>query len=302
MRQGARRFFSIFGGGFMTTRSVPDAGFLIGSTHAICQDYAVAGERNGHSFAILSDGCSGSPHTDIGARLLATSAVKIVADRQRWKPDYRRWKPTDILDSARETLPRLDLPGACLDATLLILEEYDMYFLATILGDGVLVAREAASGDLRYIRLEYPGGYPAYLSHALSVDSIATYPSEDAWLVEVEDGKISADGSVTSSRTIFPVDARFIRTGLTYAFAYEGYDMVAALSDGSGSFVQQIATESSLVNEPVPLTEVLSRIVAFKSTAPCYAQRRLLRFRTECQKLRQLHLDDLSVAALLLRK
>src|SRR6476659_1428102 len=43
-----------------------DATINIGATHALCQDYVIAKDRH----VILSDGCSSSPDTDIGARLL----------------------------------------------------------------------------------------------------------------------------------------------------------------------------------------------------------------------------------------
>ncbi|HYO91642.1 MAG TPA: hypothetical protein VEQ40_08400, partial [Pyrinomonadaceae bacterium] len=66
-----------------------DSAFLIGATHAVCQDYAVAGngtpdERaavsnlQANPYVILSDGCSSSPDTDIGARLLVKAAEQVL--------------------------------------------------------------------------------------------------------------------------------------------------------------------------------------------------------------------------------
>src|SRR5215203_2249321 len=49
-----------------------DCFFNIGATHSVCQDYVVASP-----YLILSDGCSSSPDTDIGARLLVKAAERV---------------------------------------------------------------------------------------------------------------------------------------------------------------------------------------------------------------------------------
>lgn len=47
-----------------------DSFFKMGSTHSICQDYAIDGNINNIHYAILSDGCSSSKLVDVGARIL----------------------------------------------------------------------------------------------------------------------------------------------------------------------------------------------------------------------------------------
>ena len=51
-----------------------DCAFRMGRTHLVCQDYAAvaAGE---FPCVLLADGCSWSPDTDMGARLLVRSAL-----------------------------------------------------------------------------------------------------------------------------------------------------------------------------------------------------------------------------------
>ena len=52
-----------------------DAHFSIGKTHRVCEDYARAGLLpDGRAFAIVSDGCSSSPDTDFGSRLMTIAA------------------------------------------------------------------------------------------------------------------------------------------------------------------------------------------------------------------------------------
>lgn len=59
----------------------PDAFFTIGKTHTVCQDYAHAGFIPGtdQAYAIVSDGCSGSPDTDFGSRFMVTAAIQVLA-------------------------------------------------------------------------------------------------------------------------------------------------------------------------------------------------------------------------------
>lgn len=279
-----------------------DAGFLIGSTHTVCQDYAIAGTKNGTSYAVVSDGCSGSPNSDIGARILATNVARWINN-----PTSYYGKPAGLYHHAHEAswfVGQLDLPTSCLDATLLIAVEEEHQFRVCAWGDGVIAARRRQTGLLQVTRVEFPSGYPAYPSYALSRDPLAAFQrhsGKGCWDIEVEDLEISeGGGSLCASRHTSSVLARRKTIpSVDRIFPYEDFDMVAVLSDGASSFVQQIQTETSIVNEPVPLASILQRALGFKSAAPGFVQRRLLRFRVECQKLHQLHMDDFSVAALL---
>src|SRR3989344_1416575 len=59
-----------------------DHHFSIGEQHfrqgKPCQDYALSGEFENISFAIVSDGCSGGDNTDLGARLTALAAASAI--------------------------------------------------------------------------------------------------------------------------------------------------------------------------------------------------------------------------------
>ena len=53
-----------------------DSAFQIGKTHDICEDFALTGTKNSIvPYTIVSDGCSSSPLTDVGSRILSFAAI-----------------------------------------------------------------------------------------------------------------------------------------------------------------------------------------------------------------------------------
>src|SRR5215510_2075397 len=104
-----------------------DATINIGATHSVCQDYVIV--RN--DYVILSDGCSSSPDTDIGARLL----VKAL--------DQTLKQPGDIEElhknAARVALGwanMIALPPQSIDATLMSIHVTGDDFIIACSGDG----------------------------------------------------------------------------------------------------------------------------------------------------------------------
>jgi hypothetical protein len=47
-----------------------DSYFEIGSSHQVCQDYALSGSYKDMHYGIVSDGCSSAEHSEIGAQIL----------------------------------------------------------------------------------------------------------------------------------------------------------------------------------------------------------------------------------------
>src|SRR5215208_7219869 len=92
--------------------------FNIGATHAVCQDYVIARSRAPHGgpYVVMSDGCSSSPDTDVGARLLVKAIDQMLV----------RTAPRDVCklhkECARTALgwaELIGLPAQAVDATLL---------------------------------------------------------------------------------------------------------------------------------------------------------------------------------------
>ncbi len=54
--------------------------FIKQGEHGICEDYVIAKMINGSPVLVISDGCSSSPNTDVGSKLLA---LNFIAERMK---------------------------------------------------------------------------------------------------------------------------------------------------------------------------------------------------------------------------
>src|ERR1043166_7427722 len=154
-----------------------DSVFRIGSTHAVCQDYAVAGDCTAAisradgacaprgPYAILSDGCSSSPDTDTGARLLVKAAERLLREAGGAGALGLARVPAG---GAGPPPPRGGPPGPppqAVDATLLTAPLCGDELIVGCSGDGV-VCLQTREGALDVYSVSYPAGYPVYPASA----------------------------------------------------------------------------------------------------------------------------------------
>ena len=145
-----------------------DTFLKIGKTHQECEDYIVSG-WNPHQHVILSDGCSSSKQTEMGARILCHLAKQYITYRRQ---DYRypfldydemgNW----IIHNAGLTARQLGLKTSCLDATLIIAYVHDDRVHIYMYGDGVVVIQRN-DGQIAMMEIEYTKNAPNYLSYRI---------------------------------------------------------------------------------------------------------------------------------------
>ena len=141
-----------------------DSIFVKGYSHPICQDYAKHGCTNdGVHYAIISDCCSSSENTDIGARVLTLEAERIIhilganaiAEHPRKLCNY-------IIENALEAIHKYKLNIHCLDATLgIVLMIKDIKAVAILYGDGGIFIKNKNEDD-RFYNIEFKDNYPMY--------------------------------------------------------------------------------------------------------------------------------------------
>ncbi len=254
-----------------------DCAFWIGSTHRVCQDYALAGHAEGAAHVLLADGCSGSPDTDIGARLLAKSAERKLPTRD------------GAIERAADCAEWLGLPPACLDATLLTITAADGTFTAHCWGDGV-VALGRHDGTIEAFVVSFAASYPRYLSYTLDPDRLARWQEQPANEKTVSRQVLTADGWMPPQTQTSERDSEHWTGSLADC------RFVAVLSDGVQSFTRSVATDTSRTTQAVPVTDVLQILLAFKSGQGQFVQRRVRAFQRECAARGWTHADDVSLA------
>jgi hypothetical protein len=255
-----------------------DGFYAIGASHRVCQDYARAGQVQGRvtHFAIVSDGCSGSEDSDLGARLLVNAAEHRL---RLFAADYDHdW----IVRRAAAAVSMLGAPSSCLDATLLsafVVDEERVRVCVS--GDGVVAARRR---DGALVSWEFcDGGAPAYLSYRLDARRYQCYLDSgygrrritrrvDGALVGRREHDIQTDGFVSSLD--LPVD---------------DFELLMLFSDGAASFE----------GPGLEANDVIEQLCAIKSHRGAFVERRCRRFLGKyCSARGWVHQDDLAVAAL----
>ena len=263
-----------------------DSAFTIGKSHRVCQDYA----QHGPNYAIVSDGCSGSPDTDIGARLLVLGVEAhfiygggLNAGAVGWALNRAGAALADM-----RRFPDITLPNP-LDATLLAVQVAESRYSVVVAGDGAVGFRYL-DGGIGSIRVTFPGGAPAYPTYRLSNSRREAYEQAQPLGREVvcrgASGPILA-GLPSSSRDTDPF------TPWCFSANAPWPESVAVFSDGIESFHDAEGTQ-------IAPWRIVEELMAFKTYPGAFVQRRVHAFLRDCAARGWTHHDDLAMAAVYL--
>ena len=275
-----------------------DTFLKIGSSHAVCEDYVLSGAHQ-LQYIILSDGCSSSPNTEMGSRILCYLARQYI--RYRFdefpgsKPGSFRLNYQDmgswIIHNAEMTARQLGLPRNCLDATLMISYidpfESDQTVNIFIYGDGFLVLipkNEQYSLQIQEIEFA-PDNMPFYLSYTVEPLRLQSY----------HDRKVSKFFNATQhDPSKYYWEDEYAYDWPTHlSFSMNDYKAVMMFSDGLKSFIKQDPTN----REIIPIVDVIEGLVSFKNIKGKFIQRRVSKALKKLEKDNISHYDDLSIGA-----
>lgn len=252
-----------------------DAFFTTGKQHNVCQDYALASR----DVVVLSDGCSSSPHTDVGARLLCRMVLQ---------------HGSEGLVRAQALLAPLGLPPESLDATLLMARWNPSTRSVQVFvhGDGLVVARRR-DGTHLVIDTSYPSGAPLYPSYDVDLARRERYAKEFGTrrLTTTYD-----NGTKVETETMILGEGGWSSPVITYEFFADMFDLVLLLSDGAHTFRSPVGLLGA--TEAVPLATVIGEMLAIKGFAGEFITRRAKKFLKDATAKGWHHDDDFSVAAL----
>lgn len=268
-----------------------DSFFTIGQSHKVCQDYAAHGIKRfvdvspvqEMPYAIISDGCSGSPNSDFGSRILTKTA-----EHRLDFVDRNICRNSDLLKIVAD----LGLNPACLHATLIIASLENEVFDVKCYGDGVIAARKN-DGTIVATQIKFDSGAPYYLYYDIA-NLWENWVKEFGTKAIKTICSISPEGKTEEFDSIKFEWENFVEV----KFPADDYDLVAIFSDGIESFEQKNTTATAKYSETVPMTTILKEIMAFKSVNGEFVQRRCNAAFKKFKQNNWFNTDDFSVGVI----
>lgn len=272
-----------------------DAFFFKGYGHDVCQDFCLAED----DLIILSDGCSSSPNTDFGARLITKMAANILKSAgyafrfsvgKGGATNYIAKEFEDeMVAKIKELSGILQLAEGAFDATLLFSTRHTQYcygdgVIAYIYGDSIIV-----------YNICYPSGAPLYLNYSTNTERKEAFINEFSVrrdvLISVLDRKT---GDLKQETEVSDTNAG------PYVLNHMPADAIILMSDGVNTFDAMMFDETSRFKASVEPNIILQKLLSFKSFHGQFVKRRTKSFIKECKDLCWENFDDVSVAAMAL--
>ncbi len=262
----------------MPRKLITDAFFQQGSSHEVCEDYAVSGPN----FAIVSDGCSngGGPSisSDWGARFLCKSAEEFIETVDLRSSTYM-FLTTVLVNSNLLLRNFKKLDPRCLTATLIIVQQIEESFEWLLVGDGVIAAqRHDGTWTIKHFEF-LPGGAsgraaPFYLSYTGDHNDVRLYLDQFGGHVQVDtyNGPLSNPTKTSTTGTLDFTDPE----GWTFkgSFPLSEYKACYILSDGITSFMKKIQSETDKRVEPVNLISAIEMMFRIPLIRPGFLNAR----------------------------
>ena len=272
-----------------------DSIFVKGYSHPVCQDYAKHGcTDDGVHYAIISDGCSSSENTDIGARVLTLEAERIIhilgvnaiAEPPRKLCNY-------IVENALEAIHKYKLSVHCLDATLgIVMMIKNIKAIAILYGDGgIFVKNKVIPSDV--FNVEFKDNYPMYPVYIKNKNLLLPETNEKVLTIcDLNSSEVRVTRNYSSEESINHPYFDIIRTQDKDDVVddYNEMEFIGVFSDGVCSFQKNTQSVSSV--------EVVKNLTSYKQFKGSFAQRRVNAFLKECKKNETDHYDDLSIGVI----
>lgn len=279
-----------------------DSYYGIGAGHVFCQDYTTHGNLTiggkEYFYAVVSDGCSGSVDSDIGARVLAKAFPSAIRYALAVGEDDK------IVSRIKERL------YLAMDAALFNVKEeaFHATLLATFYdvaadtlhtfgwGDGVIIYRSKPSPDIPsstgYVtEISYASNAPFYLAYQKDPVAVQNYERQFG-----DKYAMVAPHILTSDKFIRIVQDTKLGEKSYYEVFKDASKVIAGIvlcSDGVTTF-----RKCENANQLMPASQVYNELINYKSLNGEFVKRRLTTFKKFCQKEGWQHFDDISVAAI----
>lgn len=270
----------------------------IGSQHKMCEDYIISGQGK---YIILSDGCSASDNSEMGARFLCYFAKDYLKKHAPYFADYKEkliyGLGMSTISDAWFIARTLGLKKTCLDATLIVAYVAKEYLHIHMFGDGFIIVNNPDKSISTY-QVEYKSqngkSMPYYLRYDLDPEGLKSYHEQKVTKTII-------------TQTLFPngaqSSAKVEEVAYDQAFSsmmhLETFEAASICSDGLASFIKPVADPNG---NKIQSTGIIARnIFNFQHTAGVFLQRRMNVVNRLCKKDGTFtdHFDDLSIGTFL---
>ena len=286
-----------------------DCVFRIGSTHKICQDYGISGTVCDTAYAIIADGCSGSDLSEFGSKLLCKAIEnEIVEDEfQNFTSNNSGYRINSEISLSKvfSTLfdigNKLKMPDYWLDATLAYAVAKKGVAQIYLYGDGVIV-REWPDGTSTVTSVEFPSGFPFYLNYITT----SNRKRFEKWKSIPNQKKVVLTYHLDKKGNLENTEEEYLSLSnkekdLPFSMSILDFEnsKLALFTDGIKSFFRIAQTDTSKVNVPVSMINIIPSLMKIKSFQGQFVNRRLNKF---LQKENVLHFDDITMAVIKMGK
>lgn len=263
-----------------------DSHYTIGKSHLYCQDYLYQGWA-GFPYVILADGCSASSDSDVGARLLALNARRLLpqfalAAADEAERRARHWRlGRRIVRRAAQQVRELGMSASILDATLLVAWSDGATVYVHLYGDGCLAVRRA-DGGVAVIEVEYAENAPYYLSYLLDPERQNLYRETIDQPAPAQHIHYLSETGISTRREHFDV-------ATVFSFNLAALPTVAVATDGLRSFVDVE------LRERMNLLSMARALLGFLDTDGAFVKHQLRQVLVDYGQRGIFNLDDLSL-------
>jgi len=273
---------------------ISDSHFEIGSTHSVCQDYALHGcsSDNKMYYSIIADGCSSSKHSEIGANILCHVAKYYLTNfystgiiNHHQLDVLRSLLEKSIYTKANEIRTMYSINQSALDATLMISFMIGDNTYVYTWGDGVVIFNY--ENYVKVYDYEYTSGAPFYLSYLNN-----TQPYKDKFgdgLLHQNTYTIEND-EIVFERTIMSYTHR-----LKYQSCKNTLKSVIIGSDGLTSYLD-------IDNKGISTTDIAKELLGYKRITGEFMKSNILFMNKRNKKNSITHYDDMSCGIVLREK
>lgn len=299
--------------------------FLVqGDTHRMTEDYVLTNDREvifrdsdpdrkkplpgkiiGDPFAIVSDGCSGSEHTDVGARLLGLAAKQTL---------YTSVTPhsfcESVLRSSHAVSRVLQLPINCLDATLLAIRTNTQktHYEPIMVGDGFFAGKNCDKSIFFY-QYTFAKNAPFYVRYTFDPENLKGYFEKFGTRYSVRYVRMIPNPQVqcgfqivSESNTDFdlPTDLEngapfWFTPPMKDMFSVANLEAAAVISDGAESFISQIQGQVSKMVDP---EHIVWEVMNFKRYGGTFVANRCSKAFDLFRKRNWVNQDDFGMTAI----